>query len=88
MTVNIGDHFERMMADLLAGGRFQNQSEVIRAGLRLLEEKEYGYDEQLETELASRLDHGASTPWPRKDVDAIRRLGRAKLKRVGFRKAA
>jgi antitoxin ParD1/3/4 len=39
-TVNLGDHFERFVADQVATGRFTNVSEVVRAGLRLLEEHE------------------------------------------------
>ena len=52
--------FSRMLADLIAGGRFQNQSEVLRAGLRLLEDREYGHDQALEDELAKRLDSPSS----------------------------
>lgn len=33
--VNLGPHFERFVQDQLNAGRFQNASEVIRAGLRL-----------------------------------------------------
>lgn len=56
MTASIGERFEKMIADLIAAGRFQNQSEVIRAGLRLLENLEYRHDETLERELLKRLD--------------------------------
>jgi putative addiction module CopG family antidote len=88
MTVNIGEHFEKMLEDMLAGGRFQNQSEVIRAGLRLLEDREYGQDDALENELLKRLN-SRSTPWAKSDLAEIRKLGRAKLKkRAGFEKAA
>jgi putative addiction module CopG family antidote len=87
MTANIGEHFERMMEDLIAGGRFQNQSEVIRAGLRLLEDQEYGHDEDLEAELTKRLD-GARERWTKTDLGEIRKLARAKLKRAGLKRAA
>ncbi len=87
MTVNIGEHFESMMGDLIAGGRFQNQSEVIRAGLRLLEDREYGRDEGLEAELAARLD-SPSLPWAKNDLAKARKLAVARLKRVGLKKAA
>lgn len=87
MTVNIGVHFEGMVGDMIASGRFQNQSEVIRAGLRLLEEREYAYDESLESELLARLE-SPSTPWTKADIAKIRKLGRARLKRNGVNKAA
>jgi antitoxin ParD1/3/4 len=39
-TVALGDHFEKFITDQVAAGRFNNDSEVVRAGLRLLEEHE------------------------------------------------
>jgi len=40
MSEVITSHFERLIDRLIASGRFNNRSEVIRAGLRLLEEHE------------------------------------------------
>lgn len=40
MSKVITPHFEQMIAQFIASGRFNNKSEVIRAGLRLLEEHE------------------------------------------------
>lgn len=39
-SVAIGDHFEKFIAEQVAAGRYNNDSEVVRAGLRLLEEHE------------------------------------------------
>ncbi len=36
----LGDHFERFIHVQVKNGRFNNASEVVRAGLRLLEDSE------------------------------------------------
>jgi antitoxin ParD1/3/4 len=36
----LGDHFEVFVDEKISTGRYKNASEVIRAGLRLLEEEE------------------------------------------------
>ncbi len=40
VTVTLGPHFEEFIRANIAGGRYNNASEVIRAGLRRLEEDE------------------------------------------------
>jgi putative addiction module CopG family antidote len=87
MSVNLGEHFEKMLAHLIAGGRFQNQSEVVRAGLRLLEEREFGSEKELEAKLLSRID-SPSSQWTSADLAEIRKLSRARLKKGGLKKAA
>lgn len=39
-SISLGDHFESFIEHSITDGRFNNASEVVRAGLRLLEEEE------------------------------------------------
>jgi antitoxin ParD1/3/4 len=39
-SVALGSHFEEFVKKLLESGRFNNASEIVRAGLRLLEDDE------------------------------------------------
>lgn len=40
MNVHLGSVFDEFVADLLKGGEYQSQSEILREGLRLLKERE------------------------------------------------
>lgn len=39
-SISIGNYFDTFIQNRIAAGRYKNASEVIRAGLRLLEEEE------------------------------------------------
>lgn len=39
-SVSLGDHFQTFVDEQLAGGRYESASEVVQAGLRLLEDRE------------------------------------------------
>jgi antitoxin ParD1/3/4 len=39
-NVNLTEHFDRFIDDGITSGRFRNASEIVREGLRLLEQRE------------------------------------------------
>lgn len=56
VTVALGPHYEEFIRENIAGGRYNNASEVIRAALRRLEE-----DETQLAALRSAIDEGDSS---------------------------
>jgi antitoxin ParD1/3/4 len=56
-SVTLGDHFDRFVAAKIKEGRFQSVSEIVRAGLRKLEED----DTKLQA-LRMRLQAGEESP--------------------------
>lgn len=63
-NVNLTEHFDRFIDDGIASGRFGNASEVVREGLRLLEQREQQDQAKLEwlrgavTEATDSIDRG------------------------------
>lgn len=54
-SIHLGSYFEHFIREQIARGRFQNASEVVRAGLRLLEDRETGFADR-RAALAERID--------------------------------
>jgi antitoxin ParD1/3/4 len=46
-NVNLTDHFDEFIEDEISAGRYRNASEVMRAGLRLLEQNTHEEREKL-----------------------------------------
>jgi len=74
-SISLGDHFETFVEKSVSKGRFQNASEVIRAGLRMLEEEENKVI-ALRTAIQEGIDSGIA-----KDFDPKKHLEMLKLKK-------
>lgn len=82
-SYSIGKHFEGMIEGLIESGRYSTASEVMREGLRLVEEREERRKARLEAlrvEIQKGFDSG-----PAEEVDlaewmeSIKRRGKARL---------
>ena len=62
-SINLGEHFEKFVHDRVTQGRYQNVSEVVRAGLRLLEEHEMDLDERARV-LKDKINEAWDDPRP------------------------
>jgi antitoxin ParD1/3/4 len=74
-SISLGWHFEQFVEDNIASGRYNNASEVIRAGLRLLEEEEARI-KALKHAIQEGIDSGIAT-----DFDPVKHLDQLKSKR-------
>ncbi|HZX26243.1 MAG TPA: type II toxin-antitoxin system ParD family antitoxin [Telluria sp.] len=72
-SVALGNHFETFVREQIQSGRFNNVSEVIRAGLRLLEEQEERSRLELEA-LRAQIEAGRESGSTRSADDVLRRL--------------
>ena len=74
-SVSLGNYFENFVENKISAGRFKNASEVIRAGLRLLEEDENRI-QILKSAIKEGLDSGVV-----KNFDANENLKKLKAKK-------
>jgi antitoxin ParD1/3/4 len=71
-SISLGDHFENFVDDKVSTGRFKNASEVIRAGLRLLEEEEIKIN-TLKKAISEGIESGAAKNFnPKKHLEKLK----------------
>ena len=76
MNISLTAHFEKFVKEVLSSGRFKSASEVVREGLRLLEEREARLA-ALRREIAAGPDSGEPVAY---DAEAIKGRGREVLR--------
>ena len=94
-NINLTEHYSEFVEHLVASGRYKNASEVLRAGLRLLEEKTAEEQQKLDllrrlvTEGFDQLDQGRGIEFSDKRQLAahITKLGRHAATVVDRRKS-
>jgi antitoxin ParD1/3/4 len=69
----LGERFERFIEEKVRSGRFGNASEVVRAGLRLLEDQERRRELEVE-KLRRSIDEGRRSGPPKPADEVFERL--------------
>ena len=83
-SYSVGKHYESFIKDLVDSGRYATASEVMREGLRLIEEREERRKAKLEALRAAvqeGRDSGPADPFePGELVERVKARGREQLK--------
>jgi antitoxin ParD1/3/4 len=74
-SVSLGNYFDQFVSSQVSAGRYKNVSEVIRAGLRLLED-----EESKALALKSAIQEGLNSP-PVENFDFDMHLKKLKLEK-------
>ncbi|TIV72171.1 MAG: type II toxin-antitoxin system ParD family antitoxin [Mesorhizobium sp.] len=67
----LNDHYESFIRKLLESGRYNNASEVVRAGLRMLEDFEAEREKWLRGDMPARLAELQRDPTKGVPADAV-----------------
>lgn len=71
-SISLGNHFDLFVKSRIKEGRFKNVSEVIRAGLRLLEEEESKVV-ALRNAIQDGIDSGIANDFdPKKHLESLK----------------
>jgi antitoxin ParD1/3/4 len=82
-SYSIGKHFEGFIEGLIESGRYSTASEVMRDGLRMIEEREQHRNAKLEAlraEIQKGFDSGPAVETNIKEmIEAVKTRGRQRL---------
>ncbi len=76
-SITLGDYFDEFVKSRISAGRYNNASEVVRAGLRLLEEEENKVI-ALKDAIKEGIDSGIATDFDPKEHLAELKANRKK----------
>jgi len=83
-SYTVGKHYENFIKELVDSGRYATASEVMREGLRLIEEREERRRAKLEAlrgAVQAGLDSGPADPFePGELIERVKARGRDRLK--------
>lgn len=82
-SYSLGERYEKMMENLIASGRFNSKSEVLRHGLRMVEESEARYLTELE-ELREAVRIGMESG-PGIPAEEVRASLKARIREIAAR---
>jgi antitoxin ParD1/3/4 len=74
-SYTVGDHFENFIKEQVEGGRYSSASEVIRDGLRLLEEEQQRRQAVIDG-LRGEIEKGRRSGKPKPAAEVLDRLER------------
>lgn len=80
-SYTIGDHFEHFVKEQVEGGSYASASEVIRDGLRLLEEEQQRRKAVIDG-LRGEIERGRGSGKPKTATEVLDRLERKYTKMV------
>ena len=86
-SYTLGSHYENFVRQLVESGRYASASEVVRDGLRALEEQEQFREAKLaalKAAINDGLQSGEATPF---DIDSVKAEAR-KLRMAGHKRAS
>jgi len=83
-SYTVGDHFENFIKEQVEGGRYSSASEVIRDGLRLLEEEQQRRQAVIDG-LRGEIEKGRRSGKPKPAAEVLDRLERKYTKMANDR---